>query len=83
MPSSSSVAPACETRGQTLTPAACSLPAGAPKTFRPLLDLVPDRAAFLVGNDAETADQRLRGGERTGRPLGEARADGHAIRFPG
>ena len=26
---------------------------------------------FLAADDAETADQRLRAGERTGRPLGD------------
>jgi putative transposase len=38
---------------------------------RPLLDLVADWAAFLAGDVAVTAYQRLRAGERTGRPLGD------------
>ena len=42
---------------------------------RPLLELVADWAALLAGDAAETAYQRLRVGERTGRPL----ADGALI----
>jgi hypothetical protein len=38
---------------------------------RPLLDLVADWAAFLADDDLEATYQRLRTGERTGRPLGE------------
>jgi putative transposase len=37
---------------------------------RPLLDLVPDWAAFLNGGLQEDEHQAIRAGERTGRPLG-------------
>ena len=40
---------------------------------RPLLDLVPDWAAFLAGGLGEAEHEAIRAGERTGRPLGSAR----------
>ena len=39
---------------------------------RPLLDLVADWAAFLAADDDVASCQRLRAGERTGRPLADA-----------
>ena len=41
-------------------------------TAQPLLDLVPDWAAFLRGGLREDEREAIRAGERTGRPLGSA-----------